>query len=404
MALDLTSFQAALKTLYTDKKIENLVYKDNPLLALVPKMDRFVGENMKMPLIYGNSQARSAGFSAGQALVANASSKLKAFFLTRDQDYGFAQIDHETMKATETDPGAFLRAFQTEIDGILHSTSRSLATSLYRSGSGSIGQVNNSSFATPDLQLKEVEDVVNFEVGMRVVVSSTDGGGTVRTGQLDIIGIDRINGVLTMSGNLSAGIAAIAQNDYIFVIGDYDQKIKGLQAWLPYGGPSATPFFQVDRTADKTRLAGIWQDGSAKPIEEALIDLASLIAREGGNPDYCFMNYQDFANLEKALGSKVQIIIPTKNPEIGFQGIQINGPRGPIKVVPDMNCPPKYAYMLQLNTWQLASLGKAPTIFEADGLVSLRVSDADAVGVRVYYYAQLGCMAPGYNGVVKLRS
>ena len=49
MGLDLTSFDAALKEHYTSDTVENLVYKDNPLLALMPKMEDFGGEN-SLPL------------------------------------------------------------------------------------------------------------------------------------------------------------------------------------------------------------------------------------------------------------------------------------------------------------------------------------------------------------------
>jgi hypothetical protein len=41
MALDLTSFSAALKQHYTSDRVENMVYKDNPLLAMMPKMESF---------------------------------------------------------------------------------------------------------------------------------------------------------------------------------------------------------------------------------------------------------------------------------------------------------------------------------------------------------------------------
>lgn len=41
MGLDMTSFDAALKAHYTDDMVMNLVFKDNPLLALIPKMENF---------------------------------------------------------------------------------------------------------------------------------------------------------------------------------------------------------------------------------------------------------------------------------------------------------------------------------------------------------------------------
>jgi hypothetical protein len=45
MALDLTSFASALKAHYTNDRVENMVYQDNPLLALMPKMEQFAGKN-----------------------------------------------------------------------------------------------------------------------------------------------------------------------------------------------------------------------------------------------------------------------------------------------------------------------------------------------------------------------
>ena len=113
-------------------------------------------------------------------------------------------------------------------------------------------------------------------------------------------------------------------------------------------------------------------------------------------------NYSNFADLEKALGSKVSYIDEKINPQIGFRGILIHGPRGPIKVIPDQNCPKNVAFMLDMSMWKLYSLGKAPKILDSDGLRFLRESDADAVEVRVGYYAQLGCRGPGYNVRVAL--
>lgn len=55
MALDMTSFQSALKQHYTNDRVENTVYKDNPLLALMPKYEQFGGKNLPIPIIYGKN-------------------------------------------------------------------------------------------------------------------------------------------------------------------------------------------------------------------------------------------------------------------------------------------------------------------------------------------------------------
>lgn len=75
MSLDLQSFDAALKQHYTSDTVEMMVYKDNPFLALVKKMEDFGGRNLPIPLIYGNPQGRSANFTnaqtRGQVLIRN---------------------------------------------------------------------------------------------------------------------------------------------------------------------------------------------------------------------------------------------------------------------------------------------------------------------------------------------
>jgi hypothetical protein len=325
-------------------------------------------------------------------------SSISAFLLTRQQDYSLASINNEVLEASKGNANAFMEAATTEIDGAIESASRSLAISLFGDGSGAIGQVlSGTGTATTSVTLKQIDDVTNFEVGMTLYFNATKTGssGTIVpaggiTGTV-ISAVNRDTGVITMASGVTT------TDDYIYQIGDYDEKISGLEAWVPESAPSATAFFSVDRSVDPTRLGGIRFDASSLPLEEGLIGAASRAAREGGKPDVCFVNYSNFSDLEKALGSKVSYIDEKINPQIGFRGILIHGPRGPIKVIPDQNCPKNVAYMLDMSMWKLYSLGKAPKILDSDGLRFLRESTADAVEVRVGYYAQLGCRGPGYN-------
>lgn len=410
-SLDNTSFSAALKTIYPDKVVQNLVYKNNPLFAMLNKYEKFGGDQLKQPLIYGDPQGRSATFSYAQSN--QAPSALKAFFLTRVRDYATASIANETLKASEGNENAFLEAAELEINGALHSISRSLAIALYRNGSGSIGRLANTAFATPTWTLVNADDITNFEINQAIVVSGTDGGGTVRTGVGYIVAIDRDLGTFQCSAtiggaaaNIATLIPTVAASDYIFIQGDYGLKVSGLDAWLvPSSALTATAFFGVDRTSDKTRLAGVVQDGRAKPIEEAIIDLVTRVNREGGRPDTFFCDHTDWANLEKALGSKVQYVDVKPNYDLSFafKGIAMNTPHGIVKVLADVNATSGWGYALQMDTWRLNSLGKAPTLFDTDGLTFLRQASADGVELRVYSYHQLGCSAPGWNGKVQLR-
>ena len=392
MALNMTTFAAALKQHYTNERVENMVYKDNPFLAMVAKYEDFGGENLKLPIKYGIPQGRSATFSDAQANKTN--TQLKAFLLTRVSDYSLASIANETIEASKGNANAFMESATLEIDGAIESATRSLAIALYRDGSGAIGQVLSTTSSATTFTLKQTDDVTNFEVGMQLKLNATKTGssGTLSTA-VTVDGVNRDTGVITLSAS-----ASLTADHFIYQEGDYDAKVKGLNAWVPESAPGSTDsFFGVNRSSDATRLGGIRFDGSSLPIEEALIGGASRVAREGGKPDVCFMNYSNFADLEKALGSKVSYVDVKASPEIGFRGILIHGPRGPIKIIPDQNCPNGVAYLLQMDVWKLYSLGKAPKILDSDGLKFLRDSAADSVEVRVGYYAQLGCRGPGYN-------
>lgn len=411
MALDLTTFDAALKQHYTDDAVLDMVYKDNPLLALLPKMESFGGKNLPVPLIFGNPQGRSASFARAQIRGAATSSLLQDFVLTRVKDYSIATIDNETMEASIGNANAFLEAATVEIDGAINSLTRSLAIAQYRSGFGEIGNIlAGSAVNTVNLSLEIASSVTNFEVGMELDVAATLTGAVRAYGSsgngLIITGVNRSATTLQLTfgfavDNAANGIPLIAAGDFLFVRGDHSgatvTKVAGLEAWIPPAAPTSALFFGVDRTVDVTRLGGQRLNAAGLPIEEALIDGATQVAREGGKIDHYFMDYLKFAELEKSLGSKVQYVNLSATATVAFRGIQINGPRGVIQVVPDQNCQSNRVWGVQLDSWKHYSLGKAVRVIDTDGLQMLRQATADGVEARYGYYAQMGCRAPGFN-------
>lgn len=403
---DMTSFDAALKEHYNNQMVENLVYKNNPLLAMLPKYEGFGGRNYPMPLIYGNPQNRSSTFS--NAVGLSSESQVEAFTLTRVKNYSMAFIDGETLEASKGDKNAFMSALTTEIDGAFASISNDIAFGIGRDSSGYRAQVNAepSEAASTVITLKNAEDVVGFELNQDIVIHSAKSGGSQRiydTGVTSglISAVDRSAGTITINAAYTSS-GTIAADDYIFVNGDRGNKISGLEDWIPDSAPSSSAFFGVDRSVDTNRLGGIRTDGSSMPIEEALIEAAMDIGREGGNPDYAFLNYKQYAKLVKSLGSKVQYIDLDVNGVVGFRGVLIHGANGPIKVLADRSIRDNRAYLLTMSTWELASLGPLVKMLQADGQKLLRQSSADAYEVRIGSYAQLGCKAPAFNGVVTL--
>ena len=379
---------AALKELYTgDDYMKDLVYKKNPLLALIPKDESpsgFAGKYIPVPLVYGTPQGRSATFSNAQGN--QTAPQLSSFFVYRVSNYQIATITNELLEATKDNAGAFVDEAKLVMDTAFRNITNDLALSLFSSGTGSRGQIDSivSPSTAPNatiIQLKEPANIVNFEVGMTLVATATDGGAP-SSDLVVITSINRSSGEMRGTASANPLSANWAANSYLVIQGDIPGagasgtssylKISGLGSWLPKVAPSSgDSFWGVDRSADVTRLAGVRFDGSNESIEEALIDASALVAREGGQPDMCFMSFASYSALEKSLGAKVQYVdVKHEEADIAFAGIRVHAPYGPITVVPDRSCPPKTAYLLQMDTMKLRSLGKCPHILTYGELLS----------------------------------
>jgi len=409
---DLTAYDAVLKEHYTSDRVVDMTYRNNPLFALMPKYEKFGGKSLPVPIMYGNPQGRSKTFSQAQSRAQQTSSKFKEFNLTRTKDYSLATIDNETLEATKGDPNAFLEAATTEIDGAINSLTRSLAINMYRDSSSQLGQVSAEPAETAGtfvIFVKDNGDISNFEVGQVLNIWSAKSGGVQRTSDgtdnsWGIIGVNRkISGAaLTLQGTYDAA-GNIAADDYFFVEGDRGIGVSGLGDWIPDADPTSAPFFGVDRTADVTRLGGHRFDATGMPLEEALTEGDAIVAQNGGFAiNHYFMSHTTFKDLKNSLGSKVQYVNLEASPRVSFRGVMVDGVAGPIKCVPDVNCPDGQIFGLQLEYFKFYSLGPAVRVLSPDGLQMLRQASDDGAEVRYGFYGNVGCRAPGSSINIKV--
>ena len=393
MSNTLTTLDAIIKELYPDQKVIHQVYKDHPFLQLLAKNEKFTGDNMVVPVGYGNTNRRSATFSTASS--ASSGESAAKFNVTRVQDYALADIDREAILASKGREGAFVDAVKYVMDGALFKIKNSLASSVFRKSTGSVGAVG--SISTTVLTLADPEDVVNFEVNDEIKLSATD-GGAARSGSATVTAVDRDAGTLTTDSNWATQITGATAGDFLTHDGDLNAKMSGLEDWLD---SSAGALFGVTRTVDPVRLAGVHVTGTSLPIAEALNKACARVAREGGTTDCIVLNHGQWEALSNSLQSQMHFYTGKKGGEVGFPFFIVNTPAGPAKVVADRFCPADVAYALDMSTWKLASLGKAPHIFDDDG-VMIRNSGSDSYEVRVGYYGQLVCQHPGANARVTL--
>ncbi len=417
-----TNQVAALKELYTDDKdyLKDLVYKENPFLALVPKnesVDGFAGKYIPVPLEYGTPQGRSHTFATAQSN--QTATSLASYFVYVISDYQLVTITNLLMEQTKTNAGAFIDAAKLQMDGGIRNITNNIAFELFGDGTGTRGQLaasggySNASAALT-LTLSNANEIVNFEVGMTIRASATR-GGAVSDDTAIITNVNRASGVILATCSDASPDSEWANSAYITVDGDLPTAgatttgsvlcLSGLAAWIPVTAPTSTPFWGVDRSADPTRLGGCRSVQTSVTIEEGITNALAFLNREGGKPDMCIMDFASYAALVNSLGAKVSYVqVNHDEVEVSFEGITFQSAYGRVTVLADRSCPPQTAYLLTMSTWKLRSLGKVPHVltYGMEGLEGMRVGTADALEIRIGYYGNLICSAPGWNCVVSL--
>jgi hypothetical protein len=398
---DTTTANAVLKELYDGQIPEEAMYKKSPFFAMVDKKTDFGGRNYPIPIEFAVGQGRSSDFATAQAN--QSANQFVEFLLTRVPDYWVGSVSNELLLAAETDRESFIRYATNLINGGIKSAVASIGSSLFRSGTGSIGQI--ASISSGVITFIDPQMVTQFERNMTLQANATD-GGTPRAALGYVIARNGALGTITVSatfGGSAGNPTGWTTNDFLLVQGDNNKKMKGLAAWCPATAPTTgDSFFGVDRSVD-SRLYGLYQDLSNESIEEALVDADALLDREGGEASDCIVTFTTFGALKKALGTRIEYIDLKGPANISFRGIVLQGNKREIHVWPDKDCQPQTAWLLTMSTWKLCTLMEAPMILRyGSNDDMLRVYNADSAEVRIGMYGNLGCSFPGANMQVKV--
>lgn len=377
---------AALKELYSDDKdyMKNIVYAKNPLLAMIPKnesSDGFAGKYIPVPLEYGNPQGRSHQFANAQNQ--QTASDVVSYFVYAVQDYQLVTITNLLMEQTKSNAGAFVDEASRTLDNGFRNLSNNMAFELFYGGTASRGKIGSGgvsvSGTTLSFTLDNPQTVVQFEVGMSLQASTTDGGAAL-TGSGSAVLVAQVASVNRGTGAITANViqdtysSTWAAGDFLQVYGDIGTAgastiagmlgMSGLAAWIPATDPLSTDnFWGVNRSADVTRLGGLRYNASAQSISEGLTSALAFANREGAAIDLIVIDFVSYSTLINELGAKVQyVMLEHDEVEVAFEAVHFHSAYGKIPVLADRSCQPQTAWCLTTDTLKLRTLGKAPHI------------------------------------------
>lgn len=408
--LNLSNYDPMIKVHYAPGPVTNMAFQKNKAIGLMAKRNRKPSGNgggkfWFQPLQIAFPGGDSSDFATAMAASNNAS-QFAGFSVTRKKHYRLAKVDNETIEATaDGDMDAFEPAFD-EFDRNIEAEGNYLNFRFFRSSGGYIGRMTTSGggLAGTTLSFDDPSAVWALVKGDVINLASTDGTtGAIRAGSLAIAAVQRKAGTATVVGNISTGIPAAAQNDYVFKAGDFGLAASGLADWCPDNDPTNTPFYGQDRSIEPEFLGGTRTVATGgTPVHEVLIDQVVALDNIGAEPDVAFAHPNTLGSLSKQLEGKWVIVkgqgYNGEEADIGYKGWQVTLEGHEVVLFSDRTCQTKRLWMTQMDTWTMFSAGVMPGFLQKRAASILKVSEnSDGYEARVGGYFNFSNKAPGYT-------
>jgi hypothetical protein len=442
------AFYAAFKHTYGPKRIEPLIYNNNPLFQKIRKVDDFEGDSYMHTIAFEDPDNGSTNIATALTQTVNPYTSLNAmsqtarFAIWRGREYQALNLAAEEVRASRSDAGSLLRKKDYETRRVLKAMGRRIDMALHNGGAGVLasfttaatagGSPNGTTLAGNTIQLDVNAMCTRFAVGQVIQVASTNNiDGSQNTlmnagATATITGIQRstVAGIPTTiqlnggTGTLSSVFALTTSTAYyILRNGDnvgFGQNVLnggicGLKCWLPAPPPVGTAlttriaandaFWGFNRNADVQRLAGCAYQ--AQPGEKFSVSFQNagqeLYVNGGGNEPgkmLLLVAPSDYTGYSLELGPQVRYA-DTNTASSGFRDLMVRTQAGDMTLTADPQLEPGLFYMLDLDALYLKSLDNVPHIDEQDGLMGLRLSSSDAQQIRWRAWYQLILDEPG---------
>lgn len=416
--LDLTAFDPMVKEHYSPFEVARMAMQRNKATGMLAKSQKKMvgGREWVQPIMTALPGGGSSSFSIAVTNATNNVSSYKNFNVTRKSHYRIAKVDNQAIEATITgDEDAFESAFD-EFDNGLEAEGNYINFRFFRTTAGEIGALDGAcNVATPNLVFADRSAVWGIRAGEVLQASATIGSAFRNAGALiTILAVTRTTGAITLTGNGTATIAALTNTDFLYLNGDGQNAGTGLAAsglgdWVPATAPSATLFYNVDRTTESDYLGGMRIDGTTgASLANLLVDGVAAVDNIGGDPDTIWMNPFTFGTLAKQLEGKWVMSSAVgydgkKVAGIGYSGFKVNLNGHDLTIYTDRCCLVKAVWVLTWATFCMFSAGPAPNFLQKRAGSIIKVSEAnDGYEARIGEYYNFSCKAPGYNCVITL--
>lgn len=365
---------AMLKTYYAKEGLQNLLYRNDPLLKSLPTQ-RIEGKQANFSALYSRGGAVSANFLTAKSL-ATKSAQAKEFQVTPGQLFSCCVFNNKELLASKSLRGAYINVASAKFFANAESFRKTMAVALYGSGHGELFTTSASITLTADDQNDITFPqyaVMGIDIGSQLEIKATAAATTVTA----TLTVNKINGT-TVNCTSDTAVTA-ASGSVVCIAGCTDSNGNGLlpvglAGWLPSGAISTSDsFFGVNRSTARDRLAGVVTAAATGEKKYETIQRAILALRRNGSLcDKIVMNDEDYLALAQEVEAKTYFTKPNggtskQKAELGVKDFGISVSTNWLSdVIDSPYCPKGTAYILSSDTIALWTYTNADKI--ADGV------------------------------------
>ena len=386
MAVNLTSADSALKSVYLDAVSQQLNYNVNPFLAAIEKSSNDVwGKEVRKLAIYGMNGGIGAGTEDGD-LPSATGNNYGQFVTTLKNLYGVIEISDKAIRASENNAGAFVNLLNAEMEGLIKASTFNFGRMLFGDGSGKLSSVKN--IANGNIF---VDNVSNFIEGMIIDFRTEDGelieGATFKR----VATVNRVAGIIRLSG-ASLTTSVVPAGSIITVQGSYNNELTGLGAIFDLQKPT---LYGMNRAENVWMTPYVKEE--AGDITELDIQLAldTIEEASGSAVNFIVCSWGVRRALQQ-LFSLNKRVVDTMELAGGFKAMSYNG----IPIVADRFCPKGTMYLLNTGDFTLHQLCDWQWLTGDDQKVLKQIAGKPVYTATLVKYADLVCARPNGQGMI----
>lgn len=351
----------------TENLIEEVI-SEEPILGIATKETDWGYAVVHHPLGWGANQGIGRDYATAKRI--RGAAKSAEFQLATREMFASLSLEGKLLRTFEyTKKKALLvEPVKREGEATIDRMKRRFCRAIHGNGTGVVGRITaGSNTGTATVTLTNPNDLKNFEEGTVVQASSAAGTGSLRASGAEAVIVSigtEDNPTLTITGNWTASITGVAASDYLFHTGTHaDDYFDGLDAYLPLHTGSPGTFLTCNRNLNPGWLAGRCMNGTVLSVFQRIKKAARIAVDAGGKPDTYLLSTRNFERLEFEMDNKLQLAkVPAADVGkfklgVSYDGVVIQGPRGPITVLPSHWMPDNVERCGERKTLKFGSIG-----------------------------------------------